>query len=65
MATEIKMVKCLNCKHATYKQWFQNPIIALCELKRSREVAEANRICKEFVERYNKPTIEHYDEYEE
>ena len=57
------MVKCINCKHATYKQWFQNPIIAMCMLKMSKEVAESNRICKEYAERRGQAEVEHLDSY--
>ncbi len=58
------MVTCISCKHATYKQWFRNPVIAFCKLRDSREVAMAKRICKEYVERHDEPVIEHFDKYE-
>ncbi len=63
MASVQEMVKCINCKHATYKQWFQNPVIATCMLKMSKEVAESKRICKEYAERMGPPVVEHLDSY--
>ena len=63
MTSEQEMVKCINCKHATYKQWFQNPIIAMCLVKMSKEVAESNRICKDYAERIGPPEVEHLDSY--
>ncbi len=61
---EQTMVNCIKCKHATYKQWFRNPVIAFCAIRNSREVAMSNRICKEYTERMGEPVIEHLDKYE-
>jgi len=63
MASTQTMVKCINCKYATYKQWFENPVIAFCHLKNSREVAESNRSCKEYIQRTSAAEIEHLDSY--
>ena len=63
MAEQI-MVCCISCKHATYKQWFNNPVIAFCGLHNSREVAMSKRVCKDFTERPGEPVIEHLDKYE-
>jgi hypothetical protein len=64
MAINTTMVQCRKCKHATLMQWFKNPIIAQCAIHGDRQVAESNRICKEFVESFNEAPITHYDSYE-
>lgn len=57
------MVQCINCKYATYMQWFKNPVIAECKILKERQVAEAKRICKEFKERLEPGNITHFDNY--
>lgn len=64
MAANITMSQCKNCKHAKLMQWFKNPIIAECTLFNERQVAEANRICKDFSQRHDTPEIKHFDSYE-
>lgn len=58
-------VKCISCTHASYMQWFENPIIADCHILHERMVAESKRVCK----LYNKssitnPEVTHYDSYQ-
>jgi len=58
-------VKCINCRHAKFMQWFENPIIAYCKLFHQRQVAEAKRNCRDFVPSNIKdPEITHYDSYD-
>lgn len=61
-------VRCVECKHATYMQWFENPIIANCNFYHERLVGEARRICK-FYEPSGKVDvgqleIQHFDHYD-
>ncbi len=60
---ETKMVQCMHCKFATYKQWFKNPIISICQKTGEKFVAESRRLCDRFVERTTTPEIEHFDHY--
>ncbi|MBQ7495484.1 MAG: hypothetical protein IJT75_07040 [Bacteroidaceae bacterium] len=61
-------VRCVECKHATYMQWFENPIIAECQVHHERMVGEARRICKSFepsgVVDVSQISIQHFDHYD-
>lgn len=57
--------RCINCAYATYMQWMNNPVIAHCRITDERQVAEAKRICKEFVKRDKEAKITHYDSYDQ
>ena len=58
-------VRCLDCKHATFRQWYENPIVAQCSIFNERMVAQSNRLCKEFAPSRNAhPDIEHFDNYD-
>ncbi|MBQ8050995.1 MAG: hypothetical protein IJ197_05410 [Bacteroidaceae bacterium] len=64
MADKVKnMVQCLHCKHGTFMQWFQNPIICQCDIFNERFVAETRRYCDEYEKCSTKPEIAHYDHY--
>jgi hypothetical protein len=57
--------KCITCKHASFKQWFDNPVIALCEVAHGeRFVAEIRRVCPNYEETDKEPVIEHHDHYD-
>lgn len=59
-------VRCLNCKHATFMQWYENPVVAYCSVAKERLVANSKRVCKMFVESgVTHPQIEHHDDYRE
>lgn len=56
---------CITCKHATFKQWFNNPIIAICNVAYGeRFVAEIQRVCPNYEETEDAPVIEHLDHYD-
>ena len=57
-------VQCLHCRFATYKQWFQNPVVALCSVRGDKQVAATKRVCKYYKERPDEPVIEHFDSYD-
>lgn len=57
------MVQCLYCKHGSYKQWYKNPIICICDELEEKFVAESKRVCKHYEERPTPPEIEHFDHY--
>jgi hypothetical protein len=59
-----EFVQCINCKWATYKQWFKNPVVATCGIRGDKQVAATKRICKEFRERVGEAQIEHFDHYD-
>ena len=62
---ERESVYCLRCKNAIFMQWFQNPIIAQCNIHNERFVANAHRICGDFLPSNNpNPDIQHFDSYE-
>jgi hypothetical protein len=44
-------------------QWFENPVVALCDINNDRQVAEAKRQCKWFEASAEEPVIEHFDSY--
>ncbi|MBQ9286502.1 MAG: hypothetical protein IJ209_09545 [Bacteroidaceae bacterium] len=56
-------VKCIDCTHASFMQWYDNPIIAQCKLHNDRQVACAKRICQSFAPATTRPNIEHFDSY--
>ena len=61
-----EFVQCLHCKHATaYYQWYENPVIAQCEIHDDRQVAQTKRVCKTYVERFGEPEIHHFDHHED
>lgn len=55
--------RCIDCKHATLKQWYNNPVIALCERTGERYVARASNVCRMFEKCNTTKNIEHYDKY--
>ena len=58
-------VQCIRCQHATFMQWFENPVIAYCSQTDQRQVAASRRICKMFAESgIENPEIKHFDHYE-
>ena len=59
-----EMVRCIDCKHGTYKQWFCNPVICICRVKDDEKfVAASKRICPSYEERAGEPEITHFDHY--
>ncbi len=60
-----EFVTCMQCQHATLMQWFENPIVAQCAKKGDRQVAQSNRICKEFRQSTAEANIQHFDHYED
>ena len=63
MTEFVEMVRCLDCKHGTYMQWYKNPIICRCEVLEEKTVAESKRVCKDYERRNSEPEIEHFDHY--
>ena len=63
MSVEKGMVKCINCKHGAFMQWFNNPIICNCHIFDEKFVAESRRICTEYIKSAGTHKIEHYDHY--
>lgn len=59
---------CVECRHATFMQWFENPIIAVCEILHERMVGEARRSCKFFepsgITDIGQLNIQHFDHYD-
>lgn len=62
---ESQFVKCIDCKHARFMQWFQNPVIAVCLTHNERQVAEAKRLCHTFAPSNKEPDIQHFDSYDQ
>ena len=66
--TSREFVNCLGCKHAHLMQWFDNPIVAECEVRHERMVAEAKMYCSSFapsgVRDRRLLEIEHFDHYD-
>lgn len=60
---ERDFVQCIRCKHGKYMQWFENPVVALCDINNERQVAEAKRQCKWYEASAEEPVIEHFDSY--
>lgn len=61
--TSKDFVQCISCKHATFMQWWNNPVIAKCQLLHERQVAEAKRICRQYTPTSATPEIEHFESY--
>ncbi len=62
---ESSFVKCIDCKHAKFMQWYENPIIAECLLHKDRQVALAKRLCPMFTRSNADPEIQHFDSYDQ
>lgn len=59
-------VCCMSCSRGIFMQWYENPIIAYCRVKKERMVAESRRICQSFSPTVDaNPEIHHFDTYEE
>lgn len=55
---EIKSnVKCMDCSQAVLLQWDRNPVIAVCNKSKCREVANSLRDCQYFSKAKERPTI--------
>ncbi len=61
---ESSFVKCIDCKHAKFMQWYENPIIAECMLHKERQVALAKRLCSLFAPSNAEPEVLHFDSYD-
>lgn len=58
------MVYCIKCKHGSFMQWFNNPIICQCAVYHEKFVAESKRLCEEYRPRTDTNIeITHYDHY--
>lgn len=58
------MVRCIDCKHGTYLQWFQNPVICVCHMRdEERFVAAARRLCFQFEKGTGNTEVKHLDHY--
>lgn len=63
--TNTILVSCRNCAHATFMQWFKNPVIAYCDAFDERMVADSQHRCKLFEYRDNSDReIQHFDHYD-
>ncbi len=62
-AVKNEMIRCIQCKHGTFMQWFKNPIICKCHVFDEKMVAESKHLCDEYEERSDEPEIEHFDHY--
>ena len=63
--SERDFVRCIDCRKATFMQWFENPVIALCKDQNERLVAASRRLCRGFVPSGNaNPEIQHFDHYD-
>lgn len=61
-----RFVKCIDCTHAKFMQWYNNPIIAECDTFKERMVAESRRICKSFIpSAVSNPEVTHYSSYDD
>lgn len=64
--SEKVFVRCLDCAHGRFMQWFDNPIVVYCREDCQRTVAETRRICHLFKPSgIKEPEITHFDRYEE
>lgn len=60
------LISCRTCAHATFMQWFENPVIAQCAMFGDRQVADSMRRCKQYHYRDNSDRpVQHFDSYEE
>ena len=56
----------MNCKNATFMQWYENPVVAYCSVLKERLVANSKRVCKMYAASgVANPQIEHHDDYHE
>lgn len=59
------LISCRNCAHASFMQWFNNPVIAYCDAREERMVADSVHLCNMYVYRNNADReITHYDHYD-
>ena len=64
-SSEKGFVFCMECRHATFMQWFENPVITQCHVHNERFVAQSNRNCKDFEpSNVAEPEIQHFDSYD-
>lgn len=52
-AREAQLVRCMECEHSTLMQWFTNPVIAECAVRKSfgrpeRQVARMTHVCEQY-----------------
>lgn len=50
---EAQLVRCMECEHSTLMQWFTNPVIAECAVRKSfgrpeRQVARMTHVCEQY-----------------
>lgn len=65
-SSEREFVRCMECRHATFMQWYENPIVANCSQLGERTVAQSNRVCKLFAPSGTAhPAVTHYENYDE
>ncbi|MBO4906485.1 MAG: hypothetical protein J5486_05565 [Bacteroidaceae bacterium] len=61
-----RFVRCIDCIHGSFMQWFENPIIAQCDVFKERMVAQSRRLCKDYVPSgKSNPEVTHFDHYED
>lgn len=53
----IDNIRCFDCKKAVLLQWDNNPIIAVCNKLKTREVAMTIRSCPHYAKNPAKPEI--------
>lgn len=53
------IVKCITCKHAVLYGYGTDPVIADCKKHGDRQVANAPRVCDDYIEELNKQIIQH------
>ncbi len=59
-------VCCMSCSNGIFMQWFDNPVIAYCRVRKERMVAESRRICQTYTPSSEEnPEIRHFDCYAE
>ena len=63
MAAKNEMVRCIECKHGKYMQWFENPIICHCNILNEKFVAESKHLCVDFEKTNAKREVQHFDHY--
>lgn len=56
-------VRCYDCNHAVLQQWDNNPIIAYCNKKKTRDVAMTIRKCAEFTQNKKQPEVQMLKRY--
>lgn len=55
--------RCIDCKHSDLMQWFNNPVIAFCRVRKERLVARALIVCRAYVKDKQIKKIKQYDKY--